>query len=606
MPLHWDGAFLHTPPHYIVFQCDEAQPGVGGQTTFADTTRVLAKVPAAEKEWWLDINATYLTEKIVHYGGDFMASVLGEHPVTGEQTLRYAEPVEDLNPVKVFLHGLPVEKHAAFIEKMRQRLYDEDVLYAHDWQEGDYVIADNHALLHGRFELNGPGRKIRRVNVMTADFDADGNWVPPVDGASAGLTGVKAPELAPKFVATGQGLLEFKRTSNQSTFPQKFADYVRGYGEIYHWPYGGFHVITRAEDAKAILASKHFTANRATFFVSKMPDVDLDLIGDFFGVVSRMMVMSDARVHGMRRKSALFGINNDLISSFIPKIRETANRLIDPLDSRGELEFVTEVARPLPSMVLADLFGIPEEDREMFRVCANTMTGFFGGSVAYTNEVAIECNEATIKIREYFRKVLDDRRVNPQNDFMTGMLEAQQKYNLMDDELISQAAMMLVAGQVTTTDQLCNNLFLMLDVPGLYEELVAEPSLVANAQEELKRRDPAVTFLFRVAKERQIIHGQRVDAGDTVFMANHALNRDPDVYENPDVIYIRRENIKHFAYGHGAHYCIGARLGRIIMDELFTAMVTRFPKLHLTPGKPAERDHYSLSFSGFASLSVSR
>ncbi|MCB9744908.1 MAG: cytochrome P450 [Alphaproteobacteria bacterium] len=606
VPLHWDGAFLHTPPHYIVFQCDEAAPGVGGETTFADTTRVLERVPQAEREAWLDINATYLTEKVVHYGGDFMASVLGEHPVTGEQTLRYAEPVQEINPVTVFLHGLPVERHSAFIERMRERLYDPEVMYAHAWQQGDYVIADNHALLHGRLALKGPERRIRRVNVMTADFDAEGNWVPPVEGASAGLTGVKAPELPEKLAAAGQGFLDFKRQSHPSSFPADFAEYVRSHGPIYHWPYGGFHVITRAADAKAILASKHFTANRATFFVSKMPNVDLDLIGDFFGVVARMMVMSDARVHGMRRKSALHGINNELISSFIPKIRETAGRLIDPLDARGELEFVTEVARPLPSLVLAELFGIPEEDRELFRQCANTMTGFFGGSVEYTNEVAVACNDATITIREYFRKVLDDRRVNPREDFMTGMLEAQQRYNLMDDELISQAAMMLVAGQVTTTDQLCNNLFLMMDVPGLWARLAEDPSLVVNAQEELKRWDPAVTFLFRVAKERQVINGQRIDAGDTVFMSTHALNRDPDEYTQPEVLDITRQNIKHFAYGHGAHYCIGARLGRIVMEELFTAMVTRFPGLHFTPGKPAERDHYSLSFSGFQSLSVSR
>ncbi|MCB9797114.1 MAG: cytochrome P450 [Alphaproteobacteria bacterium] len=607
VPMHWDGAFLHTPPHYIVFQCDEAKPGVGGQTTFTDTTRLLAKVPQAEKDAWLDINATWLTEKIVHYGGDFMASILGEHPVTREQTLRYAEPVEEINPVTVFLHGLPVEKHSGFIERMRQRLYDPEVLYAHEWRQGDFVIADNHALLHGRFALNGPERRIRRVNVMTADFDADGNWVPPVEGmASAGLAGVKAPELPPKFVATGQGLLAFKRACDTASFPQDFADRVRSHGELYHWPAGGFHVITRAADARAVLASKQFTANRATFFVSKMPDVDLDLIGDFFGVVSRMMVMSDARVHGMRRKSALHGINNDLVNQLVDVIRETSNRLIDPLDTDGALEFVTQVARPLPGIVLAELFGIPEQDRELFRRCANTMTGFFGGSVEYTNEVAIECNDATITIREYFRRVLEDRRQNPRDDFMTGMLEAQKKYNLMDDELISQAAMMLVAGQVTTTDQLCNNLFLMMNTPGLWQRLVEEPSLVAPAQEELKRWDPAVTFLFRVAKERQIINGQRIDAGDTVFMSTHALNRDPEDYEDPEVLDITREGIKHFAYGHGAHYCIGARLGRIIMDELFSAMVRRFPDLHFTPGQPALRDHYSLSFSGFASIHVSR
>ncbi len=600
VPMHWDGAFLHTPPHYICFHCDIAADGPGGETTFTDTVRLLERLDPDVIEQWEDINATYITEKVVHYGGDFMSAILGEHPVTGERTLRYAEPVEEINPVAVFLHGLPVEKHKAFIDAMQQRLYDPELLYAHRWVAGDIVLADNHALLHGRFALTGPERKIRRVNVMTADFDADGNWVPPVDGQVPGLEGYKPPELPPKKECTGQGLLDFKRKSDPSAFPNAFADYVKSYGDIYHWPYGGFHVITRAADAKAILANKKFTANRATFFVSKMPDVDLDLIGDFFQVVSRMMVMSDGPVHRMRRRSGMYGINRELIEHFVPRIEAICDRLLQPLRDTGEMEFVKDVARVLPSTVLADLFGIDEEDREEFRRCANIMTGFFGGSVAYTNEVAKECNDATLIIREYFRKVLLDRKKNPQKDFLSGMLEAQDQYNLTDDELISQAAMMLVAGQVTTTDQMCNNLFLMLDDPERYRQLVEDPSLIPNAQEEFKRFDPAVTFLFRVAKERIVINGQRIDAGDTVFMAGHCLNRDPELYADADVIDMQRQDIRHFAYGQGAHYCIGAYLGRLMINAIFTKMVAEFPNLHFSG--PAVRDHYSLSFSGFLDM----
>lgn len=604
VPVHWDGAFLHTPPHYIVFQCDEAGPGCGGETTFVNTVELMKGISEEELAAWDEYTVTYLTKKVVHYGGDFMASIIGEHPVTKERTLRYAEPVELLNPVKVFIHGMPVDEHSGFIETMKERLYDPSVLYAHRWVEGDIVLADNHALLHGRYALNNSNRRIRRVNVMTADFDEQGRWIPPEGAAS--IQGVKAPSLHSKIVKHGQGLLDFKRGADVSGFPQDFSDYIRSHGETYHWPAGGFHVVTRAADARQILRSKHFTANRATFFVAKMPNVDLDLIGDFFGVVSRMMVMSDAKVHGMRRKSALFGITPELIDSFTPRIAQTVDALLDPLERDGSMEFVTALARVLPSTVLADMFMIPEADREFFRKCANTMTGFFGGSVEYTNEVAVECNEATIAIREYFRGLLEDRRRNPQNDFMTGMLEAQQKYNLRDDEVISQAAMMLVAGQVTSTDQICNNLFLMLDTPGVYARLVADPERIPGAQEEFKRWDPAVNFLFRVAKERQIINGQRIDAGDTVFMSAHVLNRDPDEVEDPDVIRIDREGVKHFAYGFGPHYCIGARLGRVQMDLLFRAMVRRFPKLRFTPGTTPVRDHYSLAFSGFTSIELSR
>ncbi len=605
VPMHWDGAFLHTPPHYIAFHCDDANDGEGGATTFCDTTAILNKIPREEIDSWEDIYATYMTEKVIHYGGDFMSAILGEHPVTGERVLRYAEPVYDLNPVKVFLHGLPVEKHAAFIEKMRERMYDPEVFYAHQWKTGDIVVADNHALLHGREALRSSGRTLRRVNIMTADYDEAGNWIPPVDEDEDNSTH-NMHDLAEKTVKKGQGLLDFKLHSDVATFPQDFSKYINSHGEIYHWPAGGFHMITRYEDAKNVLTNKKFTANRATFFVQKMPDVDLNNIGDFFGIVARMMVMSDGKVHGMRRRSALQGISRGFVESFLPAIKQTVNKLLDPLEKNGEMEFVTEIARVLPSSVLADMFGIPEKDREFFRKCSNIMTGFFGGSVDYTNEVAIECNNAAIAIRDYFFDVIKERRANPQNDFLTHMLKAQEQYSLTDDELVSQATMMLVAGQVTTTDQICNNIFLMLNEPGAYAKLKANPELISSANDEFTRIDPAVNFIFRVATERMVINGQRIDAGDTVFISGHTINRDPEMFQSPDEIQLDRKRNRHMGFGHGPHLCIGASLGRMQMDSLIEAMVSRFPDLHFTPGKTPERDHYSLSFSGFKTIDISK
>ena len=140
----------------------------------------------------------------------------------------------------------------------------------------------------------------------------------------------------------------------------------------------------------------------------------------------------------------------------------------------------------------------------------------------------------------------------------------------------------------------------------MYDRLKEEPELIPNSNEEFTRYDPAVTFVFRVAKERQIINGQRIDAGDTVFMSGHALGRDPEIYDDPDVIKIDRQGIKHFGFGHGAHFCIGAGLGRMQMNILFEELLRRFPNLRFTDGKPPTRDHYSLSFSGFLTMDLSK
>lgn len=166
VPLHWDGAFVGRVPRFIVFHCDVApDPAAGGETTFVDTTRVLATATAEQHERWSRVSVRYETEKIVHYGGSFTARVVDRHPVTGEPVLRFAEPVDDLNPVRLTVSG--ADDGFAFIAEMRAALAAPDALLAHGWRDGDIVVADNFALLHGRRAFAAATRRaIRRVNVL--------------------------------------------------------------------------------------------------------------------------------------------------------------------------------------------------------------------------------------------------------------------------------------------------------------------------------------------------------------------------------------------------------------------------------------------------------
>ena len=168
VPFHWDGAFVGRVPHYIFFHCQAAPPpGSGGETTFCDTVRLLERATPEQRQRWGRIAVTYSTEKVVHYGGSFTAPLLGQHPVTGQTVVRFAEPVEDLNPVRLTISGLPAEEQPRFLAEMHDLLNDPAVCYAHAWREGDVVLADNHALLHGRRAFTGSAaRHLRRVNVL--------------------------------------------------------------------------------------------------------------------------------------------------------------------------------------------------------------------------------------------------------------------------------------------------------------------------------------------------------------------------------------------------------------------------------------------------------
>lgn len=168
VPLHWDGAFAPRVPRLLVFQCLATPPeGEGGQTLFVDTTRVVAGADAATRDLWRSLTFAYRTERVAHYGGSFEARLLDVHPVTHEPVLRFAEPVDDVNPVRVEAVGLDPLESARMITSLRSALEAPGATLAHAWREGDVLLADNHALLHGRRPFTGGGdRLLQRVNVL--------------------------------------------------------------------------------------------------------------------------------------------------------------------------------------------------------------------------------------------------------------------------------------------------------------------------------------------------------------------------------------------------------------------------------------------------------
>lgn len=170
VPYHWDGAFAEKVPSHQIFQCVKA-PSDGGRTVFCDTGRVLQALPEATRRVWEGLDVTYRKEKTAHYGGHITAALVQEHPHTGAPIIRYAEPLDPqrfVSPLFLEVDGLPAEQgQEEFFREMEERLYGPDVMYQHQWVDGDYVFTDNHALLHGRSAFTGSAaRHLRRVHVV--------------------------------------------------------------------------------------------------------------------------------------------------------------------------------------------------------------------------------------------------------------------------------------------------------------------------------------------------------------------------------------------------------------------------------------------------------
>jgi alpha-ketoglutarate-dependent taurine dioxygenase/4-hydroxybenzoate polyprenyltransferase len=171
VPLHWDGAFADAVPHWLVFHCVSAPPdGAGGETVFVDTVRVLERATEDQRQAWTSARFRYTTEKKAHYGGSFVSRAVTKHPALDIPVIRYAEPVEDLNPVRVEPLDVGPAEGARLMSELGAALAAPDVALSLPWREGDFVIADNHALLHGRRAfVDGAPRHIRRVNVLDPD-----------------------------------------------------------------------------------------------------------------------------------------------------------------------------------------------------------------------------------------------------------------------------------------------------------------------------------------------------------------------------------------------------------------------------------------------------
>lgn len=171
VPFHWDGAFAHATPRFFVFQCVRApKPGGGGETVFSDSTEVIRRAGPELVARWASTEISYRTQKLRHYGGEITAPLLAKHSVTGETTMRYNEPLDPeryLNPVDVSVPGMSEEDSAPFLADLRDRLHDPEVCYAHEWRDGDIVVVDNEALLHGRNAFVGDSsRHLQRIQVI--------------------------------------------------------------------------------------------------------------------------------------------------------------------------------------------------------------------------------------------------------------------------------------------------------------------------------------------------------------------------------------------------------------------------------------------------------
>jgi hypothetical protein len=218
-------------------------------------------------------------------------------------------------------------------------------------------------------------------------------------------------------------------------------------------------------------------------------------------------------------------------------------------------------------------------------------------------ELAASAGRSIVEMEEYFRAAIADRRRAPAGDLLSSMIGAEEQGAILcEQELLSTCVMVLFGGHETTTNLIGNGALALLDNPAELDALRASPALVEGAVEELLRYDSPVQRMGRVALEDLEIRGATLRKGDRVFLMLGAANRDPAVFADPDRLDLRRAHVRHLSFGMGAHYCVGAALGRLEAQLALSALARRFPRMARAGGELTWIDNATVR--GVTSLSL--
>jgi cytochrome P450 len=305
------------------------------------------------------------------------------------------------------------------------------------------------------------------------------------------------------------------------------------------------------------------------------------------------MLLADPPDHTRLRRLVSRSFTPRQVERLRPAIHRLVEGLLDDAAARGEIEFMTEFALPLPMAVIGELVGVPESDRATLQPAVRAAAKSI--EPVQSDEEVEASFEAITTLGEYFEGLLAERRQHPRDDLLSALVQAREHDDrLTDEEIMSTAILLFAAGFETTTNLLGNGLLALLQHPDQLDDWRAHPDIAGTAVEELLRYDSPVQFNMRCALEPADLIGVALERGDRVIVLQGAANRDPIRFARPDELDLRRANNVPLSFGWGIHHCIGAPLARMEGEIAFNALLARFRTIDLMTDSPRWRPGFTL------------
>jgi cytochrome P450 len=302
-----------------------------------------------------------------------------------------------------------------------------------------------------------------------------------------------------------------------------------------------------------------------------------------------MMIMSDPPRHTLLRQVVNKGFTRNAVVRLEPHIRELVTKIIDDVIERGECDFVMDISRRLPLEVICEMMGVPEGDWEAMFDLSNRVIGFDDPEYANqseTEDITPEEMQLSLELFQYMADQVGQRKTSPRDDFLTLLVEAEvEGEHLSEAEIFMFFLLLIIAGNETTRNATSGGMLALMQNPDQRDRLIADPSMIPVAVEEIVRWTSPVVHFERVATKDTEIHGVQIKEGDEVAVWYPSANRDEDKFENPDGFDVGRKPNDHIAFGKGEHFCLGANLARLELKVMFEELTKRLPDLELA-GEP--------------------
>lgn len=280
-----------------------------------------------------------------------------------------------------------------------------------------------------------------------------------------------------------------------------------------------------------------------------------------------------------------------VVARLAPRISQITNELLDAVTPKEEMDVIGDLAYPLPVTVIAELLGIPSEMRESFKRWSDTLvSGDYDEADSQERQERWQALMQEIQeMYQYFMQVLEERRQHSHNDLVSALLAAEiDGQHLSDIELLGFCALLLVAGNETTTNLIGNAMLCFDEQPEMMERLRSNSALMPSAVEEILRYRSPVKSMARITTTETSIGDQRIGPNQFVMAWMGSANHDERHFPDPERFDIQREPNHHLAFGHGIHFCLGAPLARLEAKIALTALLERLSEIRRVPTIPLE------------------